>query len=329
MSNSTSGNIAGFLAADLIIIIFSIIAIVVALLFIFIVAFNRQTHSVANLLACHSSIAEIMFSLTTLNIAIQMYQKDIASITPMSNSDIAYPSCFFWGWMIYVSATLQDYSYAIQAFYRYMCVVYKSKSFLQSYRLYIVVIAIHWMFAFLTQLPYYVLAQIKYDNFNHLCQVAIRNSGLIMYIDTVVYIFPVSVVVFVYYKLVVYVRTISNQSKLSSVPSIALFQAKRELKMVRRIIVLILILITCGFPYTVFNVIGFVADPPRYHFRVSITFITLSSALVMIAMFLQTRNVKDVLFNFIGYKTNRIQTTTTDTHNNNPHPISMINTDQK
>ncbi|CAF1396948.1 unnamed protein product, partial [Didymodactylos carnosus] len=51
--------------------------------------------------------------------------------------------------------------------------------------------------------------------------------------------------------------------------------------------------------------------------------------LVMIAMFLQTRNVKDVLFNFIGYKTNRIQTTTTDTHNNNPHPISMINTDQK
>ncbi|CAF1444667.1 unnamed protein product, partial [Adineta steineri] len=52
-----------------------------------------------------------------------------------------------------------------------------------------------------------------------------------------------------------------------------LLRAKKELKMVFRIVILISICLILGIPYTIFVLMRFFTLPPEYHFRIAVTFI--------------------------------------------------------
>jgi hypothetical protein len=58
----------------------------------------------------------------------------------------------------------------------------------------------------------------------------------------------------------------------------ALFRARRELKMARRVVILVMIL------FTTMVFISFFTAPPIYYFRIAYAFINLSLALVTISV---------------------------------------------
>ena len=60
---------------------------------------------------------------------------------------------------------------------------------------------------------------------------------------------------------------------------------RKEIKMARRIVIIITILVILGLPYTSFIFMSFFTDPPKYHFRIAGLFISSSMLFVMIALF--------------------------------------------
>jgi uncharacterized membrane protein YbhN (UPF0104 family) len=82
--------------------------------------------------------------------------------------------------------------------------------------------------------------------------------------------------------------------------TITLFRAQRDLAMVRRIIILLLIILTAGVPMTLFFVLSFFNLAPKYHSRIGYFFVDISLLCVMIVLFkftdLLEDSVKKVIF---------------------------------
>jgi hypothetical protein len=126
--------------------------------------------------------------------------------------------CVFRGYLGYVTCALQNYSYLLQALYRYINVVYPIHSFWQTARIQTLSITLIWIFAFGFCAPFLFTNEIIYN---------IR-----------------------------YVKGMRERI----IPKNTLLRAQRELKMVRRICILVIGVTTIGFPYALFI----------FRFRVSI-----------------------------------------------------------
>ncbi|CAF4124979.1 unnamed protein product [Rotaria sp. Silwood2] len=88
-----------------------------------------------------------------------------------------------------------------------------------------------------------------------------------------------------------------------------LLHAQRELRMIRRIVLLVSILVAFGFPYQTFIFMSFFNSAPKYHFRMAFTFIDVSLVFILIALFEITEPLKTSLMKRINFRpTNVIRT---------------------
>ena len=107
--------------------------------------------------------------------------------------------------------------------------------------------------------------EIIYNVDNQICQLPLRFSFSLIYAVLCIYIIPLSMIVFIYSKLLRYIK---QMNKLIT-PINNLTRAKRELIIVQRIVVLIIILFAAGFPYALFILMSFFNRAPKYHFRMA------------------------------------------------------------
>jgi hypothetical protein len=85
-----------------------------------------------------------------------------------------------------------------------------------------------------------------------------------------------------------------------------LSRAQRELKMVRRTVILVTILVISCFPYALFLFLSFFNSTPKYHFRIGFAFIDVSLLLMMIVLFQFTDPVKTSLMKRINRRSNMV-----------------------
>jgi hypothetical protein len=121
------------------------------------------------------------------------------------------------------------------------------------------------------------------------------------------YITPVSLTMFIYLKLVLYVKEMSERVT----PVNTLNRAKRELKMVRRTAILVSILIAYCFPYAMFIFLSFFMTTPKYDSRISSIFISTSYLFVMITLFQFTDPLKTSIMSKINRRLNLVIPTIT------------------
>jgi hypothetical protein len=76
-------------------------------------------------------------------------------------------------------------------------------------------------------------------------------------------------------------------------PVNTLFRAKRELKMVHRIVILTIILMIFGVPYMSFIFMSFFVSPPKYHFRIAFIFVDVSLIFMITVLFQFTDPLKE------------------------------------
>ncbi|CAF1126206.1 unnamed protein product [Adineta steineri] len=89
-------------------------------------------------------------------------------------------------------------------------------------------------------------------------------------------------------------------------PVNTLIRAQRELKMVYRIVILIMILLVLGLPITIFLSIGFITEPPKYHLRIAYIFAKISLLFVMITLFKFTDPVKSSIMKKLSRRPNLV-----------------------
>jgi hypothetical protein len=179
-------------------------------------------------------------------------------------------------------------SYLLQAIYRFIRIVYPTRLFYQSVKFQLFLICLTWIFGYLYPIVFLVRGEILYNIDNQICQLPLHLSFSIIYMANFAYITPVFLTMIIYLKLVRYVKAMSVRVTLVN----TLSRARRELKMVRRTVILVSILIVYCFPYAMFIFLSFFIVIPKYHFRISYVFIDASYLFVMIALFQFTDPLK-------------------------------------
>lgn len=278
-------------------IVFLIVAVLLAIIFLVIVALNKTCQTMPIILTSNSCLAEIVNGCNFLGAAIFTSEN--------GRKHIAFQDalCVFRGYLGYVGTALLLYSFVLSAIYRYMTVVYPARTSWQSTRVQFLLICLFWIFPITSQLPWVFTGDITYDVDSQVCLLPFRLSLPIIYDIVFVYSIPVSIIVFVYLKLVRYVRQIGQRATSAQ----TIFQARRELVMMRRIIILISIMLILGIPYLGFVFMAFISHPPKYHFRICIVFVDLSQALIMIVIFKFTQPVMDVVLKLKRVYSNDVQ----------------------
>jgi hypothetical protein len=188
-----------------------------------------------------------------------------------------------------------------------MITIYPTRLFWQTTRTQILLISLSWIIALVFPILYLFIGAIVYNIDNQICQVPFRLSFSIVYAPVCVYIIPLNMVIFLYYKLVRYVKEIGKRVT----PANTLLRLQRELKMFRRAMILIMILLFCGFPYTSFIFLSFFNRAPKYHFRIAFLGFDFSLVAVMIAIFQFTDSLKESIKKLINGRPNTIAPTMT------------------
>jgi hypothetical protein len=290
-----------FIPLDIIMILCTIFAVILALFFLLIINFDKTCHTVPMMLVANSCLAELAFGSVAFGMAVFTFQNDLKQIQYQDSL------CIFRGFMGYTVCFVQNYSYLLQAVYRYISILYPTRLFWQSTRFQIFVICLTWMFGFICPIPYIVTGAIIYNVDNQICQMPLQLSFLTIYNVLCVYMIPISLIVLIYFKLVRHTREMSKRVT----PANTLIRVERELKMVRRIVILVVGVTTIGFPYAVLILISFFTSPPKYHFRIAYIFVDVSLAFVMMALFQFTDPLKTSILKKLNGRANTITPTIT------------------
>jgi len=288
-----------FIPFDILMLICLIFAIVFALIFLFNIIFDKTCHTISMIFVANSCLAAFILANVLLGMTIFTLQNDLKQIQYQDSL------CIFRAYLDYVSCAAFYYSFLLQAIYRYVTVVYPTRLFWQSARTQILLISVTWMFAFVFPIPVMFIDQIVYNIDNQICQSPLRLSFFLIYAANCIYIIPNSMIMFIYLKLVLYVRGMGTRVT----PVNTLFHAQRELRMVRRTVILITILFIFGFPYTLFVFMSFFTSIPTYHFRIAYIFLDISVVSVMIALFQFTDPLKMSIMKRINERTNIVMPT--------------------
>ncbi|CAF3381121.1 unnamed protein product [Rotaria sp. Silwood2] len=282
MNSSNSNFESWFIPIDIINIICNSLIIGLSFIFLFLLILDKTCHTIPMMLTGNSCLSAFIFGCCMLSMCLRTFQNDRKKI---QYQDLF---CVFRAYITYVSCFLFNNSFLLQATYRYFTVIYRYRLYFQSIRFHILVICLTWIFALLFPIPFVFTGQILYNVDNQICQIYLRLSISMIIIALWVYGIPITLIIIVYFKLLRYVHGMSNRIT----PVTTLFRAKRELKMVERILILVAILVVLGLPYALFTLMSFFTSPPKYHFRIAYLFVHVSLVFVMMTLFHFTEPLK-------------------------------------
>ena len=114
-----------------------------------------------------------------------------------------------------------------------------------------------------------------------MCQLPLRLSFSLIYMLHCSYIIPILLIIITYFKLILSIHITCKRVT----PAIILTRARRQLKMVQNVVILIGVLFITSFPYGIFVFMSFFDNTPKYHCRFAYVFFDVFSISVMIALF--------------------------------------------
>jgi hypothetical protein len=285
-----------FIPFDILLIICSILIILLSIVFLLIIILDKTCHTISMLLIINTSLSGLIMGCILLSFSMFTLENDLRQI------EYEDSFCIIRAYIGYVSYTLFNFSFTLQSIYRYMIVVYPTRLFYQSSKFQVLMICLIWIFSFVCCIPFLSSGEIVYNSDNQICQLRLRFSFIIIYGTYFVYTMPLSFIIFIYWKLVRYVKEMSKHVT----PVNTLFHVKRELKMVRRVVILVTILILICFPYILIMLMSFFNRAPKYHFRIVYIFFDTAVLTVMIVLCQFTDPIKISIIKRIKRRPNTI-----------------------
>ncbi|CAF1018453.1 unnamed protein product [Rotaria sordida] len=284
--NATTPDVQSwFIPIDILNVIWCTISIILALIFLFVIISDKLYQKVAMILITNSCLAELLFGVDLLAVTIFTFHNDLKQIYFYNSL------CLFIRYLGYMLVAIQNYSYLLQAIYRYILIVYPSRLFYQSIKFQTCLISLTWICCIIYPILLVFTGQIKYLTDDQIYEMPLELSFLTIFNACYIYIFPMQGIILIYLKMV---RCVHEMSK--HVISVnRLFHVQRELKMIRRIVLLLFIVVALDFPYQTFIIMSFFNAAPKYHFRIAFSFINVSLIFVLIAILEITEPLKTSL----------------------------------
>jgi hypothetical protein len=117
------------------------------MIFLLVIITDKTCHTVPMMLVANSCLAEFILASNLLGMAVFTLENDLKQIQYQDSL------CIFRGYMTYVMAGLQNYSYLLQSIYRYVVVVYPARLTYQSARFQIFLIFLTWICGIIYPIP--------------------------------------------------------------------------------------------------------------------------------------------------------------------------------
>jgi hypothetical protein len=128
-----------FISVDIILIVVAILSIVFFVCFLLVMALDKTCHSVSMMLTGNLCLTALMFACGLLSYSIFTLENDHQYVRYQDSF------CVIRALITYGSGTAMNYSYFLQAVYRYVIVVYPNHLFLQSFRFQTLLICLTWI----------------------------------------------------------------------------------------------------------------------------------------------------------------------------------------
>ena len=264
-----------FVPLDILTTLCSIFIVLLAASFLLLIALDKASHTVSMLLVANSCLTALITGCSVLSMSVFTFGNDLG------HTRYADVQCIMRAYMGYVSYAQLNYSFFLQAMYQYILVVYPTRLVWQSARFQASVIVVTWIYGWVYLMPCLMTNGIRYNADNQICQIPLQHTFFIIYGAVCGYTLPISLVIFIYFKLVRYVREMSTHVTCSN----QFMRVQREVKMVRRTVIIVTILIAVCFPYTLIMILSFCDFTLRYHFRIAYVFVDASILSIMITLF--------------------------------------------
>ena len=162
--------------------------------------------------------------------------------------------CQFRTFISYVGFCALFYSFVLQSLFRFFRIVLYRWKIFQSPKVYYVGILIQWVVSFLCILPNLLMKDYRILVNEYSCAIDLRNiRGLILAFSNT-FTIPVSIVFIMYTYIILYTRRVTNMSQQRKSSN------SRDLVVVKRIILVLLSIITIGLPTTVLIITSLVTN---------------------------------------------------------------------
>lgn len=264
-----------FIPVDILMIVCTSFVVVVSFGFLLITILDKNNRTISMILLWNSLISELIFACVMCSMAIFTLENDL--------KQIEYKDCLcvFRGYLSYSISAVRSHSYLLQSIYRYMIIIYPTNSCFQSKQFHICLIISTWFISLIHPIPFVLTNQIEYNAANQVCHMSFeKSSWYIFYTCFIAYLNPITIIGVIYYKLVEYVR---RMNKLVT-PMNQYLRIQREFIMVRRIVMLLIVLITLSLPYTIFFFMSFFTTPPTFYFRWPFLSVDISLGCIIMAL---------------------------------------------
>ncbi|CAF3834675.1 unnamed protein product [Adineta steineri] len=196
------------------------------------------------------------------------------------------------------------YSYCLQAFYRLCRVIYYKKKILLSYDLYKVLILVQWLVTIILILPTYFLKWYIHLPTEKYCLIPYTNIIGSIYLIVFLYSIPLFTIIMVYVLITRHIRS----------PNIIRMQERqrnlRDLTVIKRIIICVLMLVVLRFPTIIFIIYGVVNGGLFFLTYAIVGFVTgICLILIGLITIITTNKIKKCIMKFFNYNTNQIHPT--------------------
>ncbi len=236
------------------------------------------------LLTCNTYITLIGSSFMTL---IVMAYGVYGNLHPSISFDDYY--CQLRSYVNYVFISAFFYSCALQAIFRLFRVVFPKHKILQSHRVFTITVIIQWVIAILYILAYLLLGDFEYHSDISSCWLSFKDIRSLSISMAFVYGSPLIVMGLVYFCIIRYIRQTAQTEQVRQNSN------KRDLLIVKRIIILVLIAMGIGIPTAFLLIIYMITNYlPSLAYHIQALSLTTGLVLESIALGYITPQVREI-----------------------------------
>lgn len=268
---------------------FGLIAVIMSITIIIIIRRSKpRLHTVRHLLICNTCIASIVYCI------IQTINYIILIFLPWISSDI---SCRWRAYLGYVSISAATYSYLVQAISRLFFSVFSTKHpWIVTFKVHYILILTHWLVIIIIPLPAIITKDI-YFRPGLLCWVPMEFVLHMMYTVFAYYVIPIFSIIIIYVYIYQQLKKIKKRTELIRNTT----NEKRDLEVLRNIVILLCIYISGGIPTLIFLVSSI-----NIFYLAGIVTITFAVMIEKLCAILLDRELRLVVKNLVCSRKNRV-----------------------
>ncbi|CAF1550066.1 unnamed protein product [Adineta ricciae] len=259
----------------------TIFGTIIALIVLIYILLRRKTlYNIQLLLCANNYLLLFILGILTLTINIRIYHGDLKEV----NNEKETLSCRMNSYIFYVFMSAVYLAFILQATFRLCRLIYVSRQNLLNFRTYWFIIPLFWLFSFLLNLPLLLWHGQELIPSENACLVPKDDPRSIAYSILIIYGIPFLSIVLVYIRLIQFLRQQSLNRNFSEFKRFR----HRDMKIFRRILIVVILLGIYGLPTAIMLLIlAFTNELVICFYRililsVSVCVLTLSLALVYI-----------------------------------------------